>query len=57
MARFLITDHDFPDLELEQALFRDAGVEFTVAQCRSEEDVIEASAGCQGLLVQYAGRS
>jgi len=54
MARFLITDHDFPDLELEQALFRDAGVEFTVAQCRSEEDVIEASAGCQGLLVQYA---
>jgi D-3-phosphoglycerate dehydrogenase len=54
MARFLITDHDFPDLELEQALFRDAGIEFTVAQCRSEEDVIEASAGCQGLLVQYA---
>lgn len=54
MARFLITDYDFPDLELERALFRDAGVELTVAQCRSEDDVIEASAGCQGLLVQYA---
>jgi D-3-phosphoglycerate dehydrogenase len=54
MARFLITDHDFPDIELERALFRDAGVELTVAQCRSEDDVIAASAGCQGLLVQYA---
>lgn len=54
MPRFLITDYDFPDLELERALFREAGVEVTVAQCRSEQDVIEASAGCQGLLVQYA---
>jgi D-3-phosphoglycerate dehydrogenase len=54
MARFLITDYDFPDLELEQALFRNAGIELAVAQCRTEDDVIEASAGCQGLLVQYA---
>jgi phosphoglycerate dehydrogenase-like enzyme len=54
MARFLITDYDFPDLELELALFREARVDVAVAQCRSEEDVIEASAGCQGLLVQYA---
>ena len=54
MARFLITDHDFPDLELERTLFHDAGVQFAVAQCRTEDDVIAASAGCQGLLVQYA---
>jgi D-3-phosphoglycerate dehydrogenase len=54
MARFLITDHDFADLELERALFRAAGVELAVAQCRTEDDVIAASAGCQGLLVQYA---
>jgi D-3-phosphoglycerate dehydrogenase len=54
MARFLITDYDFPDLELERVLFRDAGVEFKVAQCRNEDDVIEAATGCQGLLVQYA---
>jgi phosphoglycerate dehydrogenase-like enzyme len=54
MARFLITDYDFPDLELERALFRDAGIELTIAQCRTEEDVIAAAAGCQGLLVQYA---
>lgn len=54
MVRFLITDYDFPDLELERALFRAAGVELAVAQCRTEDDVIAAAAGCAGLLVQYA---
>ena len=54
MARFLITDHDFPDLELELALFRDAEMEVATAQCRTEDEVVEASAGCQGLLTQYA---
>src|SRR3546814_10118934 len=52
--KVLITDYDFPDLELEQALYAAAGIEVVVAQCRSEADVIEASQGCQGLLVQYA---
>jgi D-3-phosphoglycerate dehydrogenase len=52
--KILITDYDFPDLELEQALYAAAGVEVVVAQCRTEDDVIKASAGCQGLLVQYA---
>jgi len=52
--RVLITDHDFKDLELERALFGAAGVELVVAQCRSAADVIEAAAGCEGLLVQYA---
>ncbi len=54
MARFLITDWDFPDLELEFALCREAGMDVKAAQCRSEEDVIRESEGCQGLLVQYA---
>lgn len=52
--RFLATDHDFPDLDLERGLFEQAGMELAVAQCRSEQDVIEAAAGCAGLLVQYA---
>jgi D-3-phosphoglycerate dehydrogenase len=52
--RVLITDYDFKDLELERALYRDAGVELITAQCRTEADVIDASAGCQGLLAQYA---
>lgn len=52
--KFLITDHDFADVELEKALFRDAGMDLVTAQCRSEDDVIAAAAGCQGVLVQYA---
>ena len=52
--RFLITDCDFPDVDLETGLFRDAGMEVARAQCRTEEDVIAASEGCQGLLTQYA---
>ncbi|HEX4944240.1 MAG TPA: C-terminal binding protein [Usitatibacteraceae bacterium] len=54
MARFLITDYDFPDVELELALYRDAGMEVKTAQCRTVDEVIEASQGCDGLLVQYA---
>jgi D-3-phosphoglycerate dehydrogenase len=52
--RVLITDYDFPDLEIEKSLFEKAGIEVVVAQCRTEEDVIAAAEGCQGLLVQYA---
>ena len=54
MARFLITDYDFPDVELEKALLREAGMEVVTAQCRSEEEVIAAAGGCDGVLVQYA---
>jgi phosphoglycerate dehydrogenase-like enzyme len=52
--KILITDYDFPDVELERELYRAAGVEVVTAQCRTEDEVIEASKGCQGLLVQYA---
>lgn len=52
--KVLITDFDFPDVELELALYREAGIDVVTAQCRTEEEVIAASAGCQGLLVQYA---
>lgn len=52
--KILITDYDFPDLALEQALYQAAGVEVVTAQCRSEDEVIAAATGCDGLLVQYA---
>ncbi|CAN7764698.1 C-terminal binding protein [Caballeronia sp. LjRoot31] len=52
--RVLITDYDFPDVELERSLYEKAGIEVVVAQCRNEQDVIAAAEGCQGLLVQYA---
>ena len=52
--KFLITDYDFPDVDLETALFRDAGFEVAVAQCRTEDDVIAAARGCAGVVSQYA---
>jgi phosphoglycerate dehydrogenase-like enzyme len=52
--KVLITDYDFPDVDLELALYRDAGVEVVTAQCRTEDEVIKAAEGCEGLLVQYA---
>ncbi|HET9650785.1 MAG TPA: hypothetical protein VFP36_01275, partial [Usitatibacter sp.] len=52
--KFLITDYDFPDVELELGLFRDAGIEAAAAQCRTEADVVAAAKDCDGLLIQYA---
>jgi phosphoglycerate dehydrogenase-like enzyme len=54
MERFLITDYDFPDVDLETQLLRDAGMEVVTAQCRTEDDVIEAARGCAGVISQYA---
>jgi len=51
--KILITDHDFPDVELEKGLFREAGIEVAVAQCRTEDEVIEAGKGGAGFLTQY----
>jgi D-3-phosphoglycerate dehydrogenase len=52
--KVLVTDYDFPDLELERGIFAEARIEMVTAQCRSEEAVIEAARGCSALLVQYA---
>jgi phosphoglycerate dehydrogenase-like enzyme len=52
--KFLVTDHDFPDVSLEKRIIEDAGHELAVAQCRTEDDVIAAARGCAGALVQYA---
>src|SRR5215210_1745074 len=52
--RVLITDFNYPDVELERRILEDAGLELVTAQCRSEEDVIEAAQGVSALLTQYA---
>ncbi len=52
--KFLVTDHDFPDVALERSIIEGAGHEFAVAQCRTESDVIAAARDCAGALVQYA---
>jgi len=52
--KVLISDHDFPSLELELALLREHGVDAVSGQCRSEAEVIDAARDCDALLVQYA---
>lgn len=52
--KVLFTDQDMGDVTLERGIFRDAGIELIEAQCKTEDQVIEKSAGCEALLIQYA---
>lgn len=52
--KVLFTDHDLLDITLEREIFREAGITLVEAQCRSQQAVIEAAAGCSALLIQYA---
>ncbi len=54
MPRVLYSDYDYPDIDLERALFQDAGVEFATAQVKSEDALVEAAQGCAAILLQYA---
>jgi D-3-phosphoglycerate dehydrogenase len=54
MPRILYADNDYPDIELEQELFRRHGIDVAVAQCRTEDEVVAAAQGCFGILLQYA---
>jgi len=54
MPTVLFADHDYPDIELERGLFRQAGVDVAIAQCKSEDDVIAHGGGCRAILLQYA---
>ena len=53
-ARIVITDCDHDSIDIEQEVADAAGVELVLAQCRSEDDVIAAAAGADGIVVQYA---
>ncbi len=52
--KVLIADYNYPDVELERRILEEAELELVEAQCRSEEDVIEAGQGVSALLTQYA---
>jgi D-3-phosphoglycerate dehydrogenase len=52
--KVLLTDYDFLDISLERDIFRGAGMELIEAQCRTEQQVIDAARDCRALLVQYA---
>jgi phosphoglycerate dehydrogenase-like enzyme len=52
--KVLITDFNYPDVELERGILDGAGLELVEAQCRTEDDVIEAGRGVSALLTQYS---
>lgn len=52
--KVLFTDQDMGDVSLERGIFRAAGIELIEAQCKTEDDVIAHSIGCEALLIQYA---
>ena len=54
MAKVLFSDNEYPDVRLERDLFGAAGIEVVVAQCKTEDEVIEAARDCAGILLQYA---
>src|SRR5258705_4946952 len=54
MPKILYADNDYAEIDLERALFDQAGIEIVVAQCKTEQQVIEAARGCRGILLQYA---
>ena len=54
MSTILFADHDYHDISLERDLLAGHGIELAVAQCRTEDEVIEAAQRVRGILLQYA---
>lgn len=56
MSKFkvVITDYEFATLAPEEEVFSQGDIEFVKAQCKTEEEVIEACSDADGILNQYA---
>ena len=54
MAKVLITDYDYNDHALEQAIYDAAGIALATGQIRTEDELIAAARDCDALLCQYA---
>jgi D-3-phosphoglycerate dehydrogenase / 2-oxoglutarate reductase len=50
----LVADYDFGNVEIERSIIEGAGFELRAAQCKSEDDVIDAGRDADGVLAQYA---
>ena len=50
----VVTDYDYPELDIERRIITEAGGTLIPAQCRSEEEVIQKAKDAHGLLTQYA---
>jgi D-3-phosphoglycerate dehydrogenase len=54
LGTVLVADYDFGDVNIERSVIEGAGFELRAAQCKSEDDVIQAGRDADGILTQYA---
>ena len=52
--KIMYTDTDHKDLGIERKVIEGAGLSFTVAQCKTEDEVIANCQGAEILINQYA---
>src|SRR5215467_9075288 len=50
----VIADYDYGDVDIERAIIEDAGLRLIAAQCKTEDDVIEAARDADAIIAQYA---
>jgi D-3-phosphoglycerate dehydrogenase len=53
-VKVVVTDAEYASLDLEAEVLAAGGHELVLASCRTPEEVIEAAAGMDAALVQYA---
>ena len=52
--KVVITDCDHPSVEIEKEIFSEIDLEFLLAYCNTENEVIEAAKDADGIINQYA---
>jgi D-3-phosphoglycerate dehydrogenase len=50
----VIADYDYGDVDIERAIIEEAGFELIGAQCKTEDEVIEAARDAAAVVAQYA---
>ncbi len=53
-TKVVITDCDHPSVEIEKEVFSEIDLEFVLAYCNTEDEVIEAAQDADGIINQYA---
>jgi len=52
--KVVITDCDHPSVEIEKEIFSEINLEFLLAHCNTEDEVIEAAKDADGIINQYS---
>jgi D-3-phosphoglycerate dehydrogenase len=50
----VIADYDYGDVDIERAIIEAAGLRLAAAECKTEDDVIEAARDADAVIAQYA---